>query len=66
MVYYGKINGGNEEVVRVARREARLAYKIVLDLAAKVQGKGHVIRVDNFFTFVGFSEELASMQIYVI
>jgi hypothetical protein len=43
-----------------------LAYKIVLDLAADVQGKGHVISIDKFFTSVGLFEELASIQIYAI
>ena len=50
----------------VARKEARLAQKFVLDLEAKVHGKGYVISMDNFFTFVGLFEELASMQIYAI
>jgi hypothetical protein len=38
-VYCGK-NEDNKEVVRVAREKARLAYKVVLDLVADVQGKG--------------------------
>jgi hypothetical protein len=41
-----------------------LAHKVVLDLAADVQGKRHVISMDNFFTSVGLFEELASMRIY--
>jgi hypothetical protein len=41
-----------------------LAQKVVLDLVAKVQGKWHVISMDNFITSVGLIEELASMQIY--
>jgi hypothetical protein len=57
VVYCGK-NEDYEEVAHVAREEARLAHKVVLDLAA------HVISMDNFFTSVGFFEELASMQIY--
>jgi hypothetical protein len=57
VVYCGK-NEDYEEVAHVAREEARLAHKVVLDLAA------HVISMDNIFTYVGFFEELASMQIY--
>jgi hypothetical protein len=41
-----------------------LAHKVILDLTAVVQGKGHVISIDNFFTFVGLFEELASRPIY--
>jgi hypothetical protein len=37
--------------------EAHLVYKVVLNLAADVQGKGHVISIDNFLTFVGLSIE---------
>jgi hypothetical protein len=61
---YCRKNEDNEEVVCVARGEARLVHKVVLDLAADIQGKGHVISMDNFFTCVGLFEELASMQIY--
>jgi hypothetical protein len=64
-VYCGKTDE-TEKVPRIARREPRLAHKVVLDLAAEVQGKGHVISMDNFFTSVGLFEELASMQIYAI
>jgi hypothetical protein len=37
-VYFGK-NEDNKEVVCVARGEARLAHKVVLDLAADIQRK---------------------------
>lgn len=43
-----------------------MAQKVVLDLAIELQGKGHVISMDNFFTFVGLFEELAFMQTYII
>jgi hypothetical protein len=62
-VYYGKTEE-TEEVPRVARGEACLAQKVVLDLAAEVQGKGHIINMDNFFTSIRLFEELASIQIY--
>ena len=64
MQYIVEKNEDNEEVVRVAQGEARLAYKIVLDLAADVQEKRHVISMDNVFTSVGLFEELASLRIY--
>jgi hypothetical protein len=62
-IYCGK-NKETEKVVCVARGEASLAYKVILDLAIELQGKGHVISMDNFFTSVGLFEELAFMQIY--
>jgi hypothetical protein len=51
-------------VACVAQGEVRLAHKVVLDLAADIQRKRHVISMDNFFTSVGLFEELASMRIY--
>ena len=61
---YCKKNEDNEEVSHKAWKEARLAHNVVLFLATDVQGKGHVISMDNFFTSIGFFEELPSMQIY--
>jgi hypothetical protein len=63
VIYCGK-NEKTEEVVCVDQEKARLAHKVVLDLATDVQGKEHVISIHNFFTFVGLFDELASMQIY--
>lgn len=51
-------------MARVAQGETRLAQKVILDLAAYIQVKGHVISMDNFFISVGLFEELASLQIY--
>jgi hypothetical protein len=51
-------------VTHITWGEARLAHKVVLDLVADVQGKGHIISMDNFFTSVGLFEELPSIQIY--
>ena len=56
---------GREDVTRVARGEAKLVQKVVLDLVQDVQGKRHIITIDNFFTSVGLLQELASMQIDV-
>jgi hypothetical protein len=61
-MYCGK-EEGREDVVRIARGEAKLAQKVVLDLVQDVQGKGHVTTMGNFFTSVGLLQELASMQI---
>jgi hypothetical protein len=40
-------------VAYARREEARLPQKVVLNLAVHIQGKGHVISMDNFFTLVG-------------
>jgi hypothetical protein len=63
-VYCGK-NEDIEEMVRIAQKEARLIHKVVFNLVANIQRKWHTISMDNFFTFVGLFEELASMQNYV-
>jgi hypothetical protein len=51
-------------VVRIARGEAKFAHKVVLDLVVDVEEKGHVISMNNFFTFIGLFEDLALKQIY--
>jgi hypothetical protein len=63
VVYCGK-NEDMEEVACASRGDARLAQKVVLDLAIDIQGKEHVISIDNFFTLIGLFWNLASMQIY--
>ena len=40
-------------MVCIAQEEARLAQKVVLNLAIDIQGNGHVISMDNFYTSVG-------------
>jgi hypothetical protein len=62
-VYCGK-NEETEEVAHIARGEVHLTHKVVLDLVANVQGKEHIISMDNFFISVGLFEKLALMQIY--
>jgi hypothetical protein len=62
-VYCDK-NEETEEVACARRGEVRLVQKIVLDLAVDIQGKEHVINMDNFFTSVGLFRDLASIQIY--
>jgi hypothetical protein len=44
--------------------EARLAHRVAMDLAEDVQGKGHVITMDNFFTSISLLDELAEKKIY--
>jgi hypothetical protein len=43
-----------------------LDYKIILELVANVQGKRHVINMDNSFISIGLFEELALRKIYAI
>jgi hypothetical protein len=59
---------GKSQVVRdeqpVARGEPKLAHNVVLDLARAIEGRGHVIAMDNFFTSVGLFRDLLSRTIY--
>jgi hypothetical protein len=59
---------GKEEAIStvelIARREPKLAHKVVVELSRDIEGKGHVIAMDNFFTSVGLFKELAENAIY--
>ena len=62
-VYCGK-EEKSEDVAHIAREEACLVHRVVLDLAADVQGNGHIITLNNFFISMGLLDELALRQIY--
>jgi hypothetical protein len=62
-IYCGKMED-TKEVAQVACGELHLPYKVVLDLAVDVEGKEHVLSIDNFFTSIGLFKELASKKIY--
>jgi hypothetical protein len=46
------------------RGEPRLAHNVVLNMVDGLDGKGHVVVMDNSFSSVGFFTELASWGIY--
>ena len=49
----------------IARREPKLAHKIMMELSKDIKGKKHVTAMDNFFTSVGLFKDLASWAIFV-
>jgi hypothetical protein len=59
---------GKEEAIStvepIARGEPKLAHKVVVELSRDIEGKGHVIAMDNFFTSIGLFKELAEKAIY--
>jgi hypothetical protein len=48
------------------RVEQNLAHRVVMDLTAGLDNKGHVITMDNFFTSVGLFHDLEHRGIYAI
>jgi hypothetical protein len=53
-----------EPMQPVMRGEPRLAHNVVLKLVRDLEGKGHVIVMDNYFSSIGLFEELRGMEIY--
>lgn len=48
----------------VVRGEPRLAHNVVMDLVQGLEGKGHVLVMDNFFSSIGLFTKLAAIHIY--
>jgi hypothetical protein len=63
-IYCGK---SVEAVLQPSRRgEPRLAHNVVVDMVDGLDGRGHVVVMDNYFSSVGLYMELASRGIYAI
>jgi hypothetical protein len=62
-IYCGK-EEATSTVEPIARGEPKLAHKVVMDLAKDIEGKWHVIAMDNFFTSIGLFKELGEKTIY--
>jgi hypothetical protein len=61
-IYCGK---SVENVLQPASRgEPRLAHNVVLNMVEGLDGKGHVVVMDNYFSSVGLFSEMASRGIY--
>jgi hypothetical protein len=61
-IYCGK---SMENVVQPATRgEPRLAHNVVLNMVEGLDGKGHVVVMDNYFSSVGLFTEMATRGIY--
>jgi hypothetical protein len=63
-IYCGRNGNGAEEPGNVAPVEGSVATNVVLDLVNGLEGRGHVVVTDNYFTSVGLFTELASREIY--
>jgi hypothetical protein len=61
-IYCGK---SMENVLQpTSRGEPRLAHNVVLNMVEGLDGKGHVVVMDNYFSSVGLFTEMASRGIY--
>jgi hypothetical protein len=63
VIYCGK-EEATSIVEPIAREEPKLTHKVVMDLAKDIEGKWHIIAMDNFFTSVGLFKELGEKTIY--
>jgi hypothetical protein len=50
----------------LARKEQALAHRVVTDLTAGLENKGHIIVIDNYFISVGFFRDLEQRGIYAM
>jgi hypothetical protein len=64
-IYCGK-EEATSTVEPIARGELKLALKVVMGLSRDIEGKVHVITMDNFFTSVGLLKELVEKAIYAM
>lgn len=48
----------------IAHGKWKLSYKMVVDLALDIEGKGHIIVMDKFFTNIGPFKDLLVNDIY--
>ena len=47
-----------------ARGEPKLAHNVVLNLVEGLDGKGHIVVMDNFFSSIGLFTEMVAREIY--
>jgi hypothetical protein len=60
-IYCGKTV---ETVLQPSRGEPRLAHNVVLNMVDGLDGKGHVVVMDNYLSSVGLFTKMASQKIY--
>jgi hypothetical protein len=63
IIYCGK-DEAISTVEPITRGEPKLAHKVVMELSRNIEGKGHVIAIDNFFTNIDLFKELTEKAIY--
>jgi hypothetical protein len=49
---------------RARRGESKLAYEVVLKMVSGLEGKGHLLVMDNYFSSIGLFQDLLSRGIY--
>jgi hypothetical protein len=45
---------------RARRGESRLTHEVVLKLVSGIEGKGHLVVMDNYFSSIGLFQDLLS------
>jgi hypothetical protein len=49
---------------RARRGESKLAHEVVLKMVSGLEGKGHLLVMDNYFSSIGLFQDLLSRGIY--
>jgi hypothetical protein len=63
-IYCGKNANGPEGQALARVGEGNMACNVVLGLMEGLEGKGHVLVTDNYFSSIGLFTELANREIY--
>jgi hypothetical protein len=63
-IYCGKVENIGGGDVPVERGDGSMAQSVVLKLMVGLEGKGHIVVTDNYFSSIGLFIELANMEIY--
>jgi hypothetical protein len=63
-IYCGKVENIGRGDVPVERGDGSMARSVVLKLMVGLEGKGHVVVTNNYFSSIRLFIELANMEIY--
>ena len=63
-IYCGKNANGPEGQAPICVGEGNMASNVVLGLMEGLEGKGHVLVIDNYFSGIRLFTELANCEIY--
>jgi hypothetical protein len=63
-IYCGRNQVGTNVPEPVQHGEASVAHNVVLKMVEGLDGKGHVVVTDNYFSSVGLFTDLATLEIY--
>jgi hypothetical protein len=65
-IYCGKNANGPKRQASARVGEGNMARNVVLGLMEGLEGKGHVLVTDNYFSSIGLFTEFASREIYAM